>query len=137
MGAESNVIMLNGGKHVAVALVSTANAHLLQALGGAASKTGVATLRVVRNAAGVPFVAVFIAHGQCDNSRSCERDNGRPGNDCYDGEGYNDYDGEAHNDYGRADNYHRTGCRRRGHYCLPHQDGKEVPQRRMSALGAQ
>lgn len=62
MAEEPQVVMLNGGRDVSVALVSGADAFLLQLLGGAPSKTGAATLKVVKNAAGVPFVAVIIAN---------------------------------------------------------------------------
>ena len=61
MGEEPKIIMLNGGTDIKVGLVVGAEAHLVQLLGEASSKTGVATLRVVKNASGVPFVAVFVA----------------------------------------------------------------------------
>jgi hypothetical protein len=62
MAEEPKIVMLNGGRDVSVALVAGADAFLLQLLGGTRSKTGAATLKVVKNAAGVPFVAVIIAN---------------------------------------------------------------------------
>jgi hypothetical protein len=61
MGEDPKVIMLNDGTDTEVGLAAGADAFLVQLLGGAPSKTGAATLRVVKNASGVPFVAVFIA----------------------------------------------------------------------------
>jgi len=61
MGEEPKVVMLSGGTDIKVALVAGADAFLVQLLGEAPSKTGAATLRVVKNASGVPFVAVFVA----------------------------------------------------------------------------
>jgi hypothetical protein len=62
MAAESEQVMLNGGREVGVSLVSGADEFLGALLGGTPAKTGVAALRVVKNAAGQPFVAVTIAN---------------------------------------------------------------------------
>ena len=62
MAEQPRVIMLNGGRDVSVRLIAGADAFLSQLLAGAPNKTGAATLRVVKNASGVPFVAVIIAN---------------------------------------------------------------------------
>jgi hypothetical protein len=62
MAEESKEVLLNGGREVSVTLVSGADEFLGAVLGGAPAKTGVAALRVVKNAAGQPFVAVIIAN---------------------------------------------------------------------------
>jgi hypothetical protein len=62
MAEESKQVLLSGGREVGVALVSGADEFLVAVLGGAPAKTGVAALRVVKNAAGQPFVAVIIAN---------------------------------------------------------------------------
>ncbi|NLE11223.1 MAG: hypothetical protein GX630_06920 [Actinobacteria bacterium] len=61
MAEKPKAVMLNGGKDVSVTLVADADAFLSQLLAGASTKTGAAALRVVKNASGVPFVAVIIA----------------------------------------------------------------------------
>lgn len=60
MAEEKQTILLNGGREVNVTLVAKAHDFLTQVLGGASSKSGLATLRVVKNTAGKPFVAVLI-----------------------------------------------------------------------------
>jgi hypothetical protein len=62
MAEESKQVLLNGGREVGVSLVAGADEFLVAVLGGAPAKTGVAALRVVKNAAGQPFVAVIIAN---------------------------------------------------------------------------
>jgi hypothetical protein len=59
---ESKQVLLNGGREVSVTLVSGADDFLGTLLGGAPAKNGVAALRVAKNAAGQPFVAVIIAN---------------------------------------------------------------------------
>jgi hypothetical protein len=60
MAAESQQVLLNGGRDVGVSLVSGADEFLGALLAGAPAKIGVVVLRVVKNAAGQPFVAVII-----------------------------------------------------------------------------
>jgi hypothetical protein len=60
MAEESREVLLNGGSDVGVALVSGADELLRKVLGDAPAKTGVVVLRVVKNAAGKPFVAVLL-----------------------------------------------------------------------------
>ncbi len=62
MAEESKQVLLNGGREVGVSLVSGADEFLGALLGGAPAKSGVAAFRVVKNAAGQPFVAVIIAN---------------------------------------------------------------------------
>ena len=60
MADEKKTILLNGGREVNVTLVTKAYDFLTQLLGGAPAKSGMATLQVVKNTAGKPFVAVLI-----------------------------------------------------------------------------
>lgn len=60
MAEEKETILLNDGREVNVTLVAKAHDFLAQLLGGAPTKLGLATLRVVKNTAGTPFVAVLI-----------------------------------------------------------------------------
>jgi hypothetical protein len=60
MSAEQNVILLNEGQALDVELVAGADEFLTQLLGGASAKAGLATLKPVKNSAGVPFVAAII-----------------------------------------------------------------------------
>jgi hypothetical protein len=62
MSEEPRVVMLKGGRDVNVAPLADIETFLLQLLAGTLSKTGAATLKVVKNAAGSPFVAVIIAN---------------------------------------------------------------------------
>jgi hypothetical protein len=58
--SAEKTILLRGGHEVNVALISKADDFLSQLLGGAPAKSGLATLQVVKNPAGKPFVAVLI-----------------------------------------------------------------------------
>ncbi len=60
MAEEKKTILLNGGREVSVTLVTKAHDFLTQLLGGAPAKSGLATLQVVKNTAGKPFVAVLV-----------------------------------------------------------------------------
>lgn len=60
MAEESREVLLNGGSDVGVTLVSGADEFLRKVLGDAPAKTGVVVLRVVKNAAGKPFIAVLL-----------------------------------------------------------------------------
>jgi hypothetical protein len=60
MSGEQKTVLLNGGRECQVALVDGATGFMTGLLGGATAKTGTATLRVVKNNAAEPFVAVFI-----------------------------------------------------------------------------
>jgi len=60
MAEESREVLLNGGSDVGITLVSGADEFLRKVLGDAPAKTGVVVLRVVKNAAGKPFIAVLL-----------------------------------------------------------------------------
>jgi hypothetical protein len=60
MSAEQNAILLTEGQELDVGLVAGADEFLTQLLGGASAKAGLATLKPVKNSAGVPFVAAII-----------------------------------------------------------------------------
>ena len=60
MAEEKKTILLNGGREVEVAVVTKADDFLIQVLGDAPAKSGLATLQIVKNTAGKPFVAVLI-----------------------------------------------------------------------------
>jgi hypothetical protein len=57
---DQKTILLNGGRDLDVAPVTGADDFLSRLLGGASDKPAVPTLRVVKNDAGRPFVAVFV-----------------------------------------------------------------------------
>lgn len=60
MAEEKKTILLNGGREVEVTVVTKADDFLNQVVGDAPAKAGLATLQVVKNTAGKPFVAVLV-----------------------------------------------------------------------------
>ena len=61
MAVERKTILLNGGRELDVVPVSGVEEFIAGLLAGAPAKPVTATLRVVKNAAGRPFVAVIVA----------------------------------------------------------------------------
>jgi hypothetical protein len=62
VGGEQKTVILNGGRELEVGLVASADEFLNGLLGGAPVRAGWTTLRVVKNAAGQPFIAVIIGN---------------------------------------------------------------------------
>ena len=62
MSAEQKTVVLNGGRDFPVGLVAGADDYLQSLLADAPAKQGWATLKVVKNSAGRPFVAVIIGN---------------------------------------------------------------------------